>query len=149
MSIKRLVSGTCLLATLIASSQALATMSLDRMIVYFKPNQLPRQDVVVSNPDKENLYLQTEVYNVVNPGTQQEERIRVTDPKDIKLLATPGKAIIPPNFKIGSAKTVDTEGLLLIDITASGIMNGHIFQARNLNHRLQLNRNSNSTSTVS
>ncbi|MGI2026933.1 fimbrial biogenesis chaperone [Endozoicomonas acroporae] len=97
MFMKRLVRGACLLVTLIASSQVLATMSLDRMIVYFKPDQLPRQDVVVSNPDKENLYLQTEVYNVINPGTEQEERIRVTDPNDIKLLATPGKAIIPPN----------------------------------------------------
>ncbi|MFK0573066.1 hypothetical protein [Endozoicomonas sp.] len=67
-----------------ASSQALATMSLDRMIVYFKPDQLPRQDVVVTNPDKETLYLQTEVYKVVNPGTEKEERIRVTDPRDIQ-----------------------------------------------------------------
>lgn len=97
MFMKRIISGACLLTTLIASSQALATMSLDRMIVYFKPDQLPRQDVVVTNPDKENLYLQTEVYKVVNPGTEKEERIRITDPNEIKLLATPGKAIIPPN----------------------------------------------------
>ena len=91
------------LATALAlSTQAVASMSLDRVIVYFKPNELPRQDVVVTNPDSENLYLQTEVYHVINPGTEQEERIRVTDPDKIKLLATPGKAIIPPN----SRKTV-------------------------------------------
>lgn len=86
-----------LLATLMVSTQGLASMSLDRVIVYFKPDQLPRQDVVASNPDSENLYLQTEVYKVLNPGTEQEERIRVSDPSQVKLLATPGKAIIPPN----------------------------------------------------
>lgn len=38
------------------------------------------QDVVVFNTDPENFYLQTEVYDVINPGNEQEERIRVTDP---------------------------------------------------------------------
>ncbi len=86
-----------LLITLVFTTPAVASMSLDRVIVYFKPDELPRQDIVVSNPASENLYLQTEVYNVVNPGTEQEDRIRVTDPSEIKLLATPGKAIIAPN----------------------------------------------------
>ncbi|USE39346.1 molecular chaperone [Endozoicomonas sp. SCSIO W0465] len=91
-----------LLTALMLSAQAHAALSLDRVIVYFKPDELPRQDVVVFNPDPENLYLQTEVYHVINPGTEQEERVRVTDPEKLKLLATPAKAIIPPN----SRKTV-------------------------------------------
>ncbi|MGB1270632.1 MAG: fimbrial biogenesis chaperone, partial [Endozoicomonas sp.] len=99
---KTTVKGFCLLAGLAFTGSSVATMSLDRMIVYFKPDKLPRQDVIVSNPDKENLYLQTEVYKVVHPGTDKEERIRVTDPSAVKLLATPNKAIIPPN----SRKTV-------------------------------------------
>ena len=86
-----------LLALLMIIRHSSANMSLDRMIVYFNPDELPRQDVVVSNPGTENLYLQTEVYKVIHPGTEQEERIRITDPNAIKLLATPGKAIIPPN----------------------------------------------------
>ena len=86
-----------LLAMLMISSHARASMSLDRVIVYIKPGELPRQDVVVRNQGNENLYLQTEVYKVINPGSKQEERIRLTDPKDIKLLATPNKAIIAPN----------------------------------------------------
>ena len=94
--------GFFLLTALLASTSAMATMSLDRMIVYFKPDQLPRQDVVVTNPDAENLYLQTEVFKVINPGTEQEERVRVTDPTELKLLATPQKSVIPPK----SHKTV-------------------------------------------
>ncbi|MRI32558.1 hypothetical protein EOPP23_06105 [Endozoicomonas sp. OPT23] len=84
------------------SSNAFAAMSLDRMIVYFDADDAPRQDVVVSNPDNENLYLQTEVYKVINPGSDKEERVRVTDPAQMKLLSTPRKAIIAPS----SRKTV-------------------------------------------
>ena len=57
-----------LLAMLMISSHARASMSLDRVIVYIKPGELPRQDVVVRNQGNENLYLQTEVYKVINPG---------------------------------------------------------------------------------
>ena len=84
------------------SSNSFAAMSLDRMVVYFDADEAPRQDIVVSNPDAENLYLQTEVYKVINPGRKDEERVRVTDPAEMKLLSTPRKAIIAPN----SRKTV-------------------------------------------
>ncbi|GAA4652663.1 hypothetical protein GCM10023116_49470 [Kistimonas scapharcae] len=90
---------TSLLVTLLSvtAPSLHASMSLDKMIVYFEPGQPPRQDIMVTNPDPENLYLQTEVYKVVNPGQENEERIRITDPDKLKLLATPQKAIIPPN----------------------------------------------------
>lgn len=91
---------TPLLLTL--SSHSFGAMSLDRMIVYFEADEAPRQDIVVSNPDNENLYLQTEVYKVINPGSENEERVRITNPAEMKLLSTPGKAIIAP----GSRKTV-------------------------------------------
>lgn len=91
-----------LLTALFASANVAATMSLDRMIIYFKSDQLPRQDVVVTNPDAENLYLQTEVYKVIRPGTEKEERVRISDPAALKLLTTPNKAVVPPK----SRKTV-------------------------------------------
>lgn len=102
MTIKKIAKSALLVSTLSVSLQAHAALSLDRVIVYFDPDELPRQDVVVFNPDPENLYLQTEVYHVINPGTEQEERVRVTDPAKLKLLATPAKAVLPPN----SRKTV-------------------------------------------
>ncbi|WP_161787304.1 fimbrial biogenesis chaperone [Endozoicomonas numazuensis] len=90
------------IASLLMTMNTHAAMSLDKMIVYFEPDKSPRQDIVVTNPDQENLYLQTEVYKVVNPGTEQEERVRVTNPSELKLLSTPQKAIVAPN----SRKTV-------------------------------------------
>ena len=95
---KRIVNGFFITA-LLACNSAMASMSLDRMIVYFKPDQLPRQDIVVTNPDPENLYLQTEVYKVEKPGTAEEKRVRIIDPANLKLLATPNKSIVTPNSR--------------------------------------------------
>lgn len=79
-----------------------ANMLLDRMIVYFEPGSQPRQDIRVTNISDDNLFLQTEIYKVVNPGAENEERIRITNPDDMKLLTTPQKSIVAP----GARKTV-------------------------------------------
>lgn len=76
-----------------------ASMLLNKVIVYFDPDQAPRQDIIIRNPDPENLYLQIEIYKVVHPGQKNEERVRVTDPDKLKLLATPRKAIISSNSR--------------------------------------------------
>lgn len=73
-----------------------AAMSLDKIILYLEDKPNSREDVVVTNPDNETLYLQTEIYRVDNPGLPDEKRVRVVDPKDFKLLVSPSKAVIPP-----------------------------------------------------
>ncbi len=85
------------ISSLLFSVGASAALSLDRMIVYFDPDKTPRQDIIVSNPDPETLYLQTEIFEVRNPGSEDEDRVKITDPAKLKLLTTPNKAIIPPN----------------------------------------------------
>ncbi len=83
MMITNAAKSALLVSALFANLQAHAALSLDRIIVYFDPNEIPRQDMIVTNPDPENLYLQTEVYNVINPGTDQEEHVLATDPSQI------------------------------------------------------------------
>ncbi|WP_087107491.1 hypothetical protein [Parendozoicomonas haliclonae] len=73
----------------------MASMNVSPIVIYFRSDQPPRQDVTVSNPDAEVLYLETEIYRVENPGTEQEENVRITTPAEMKLLATPNKAVIP------------------------------------------------------
>ncbi|AQQ66928.1 hypothetical protein Mag101_04205 [Microbulbifer agarilyticus] len=82
--------------SLLVSQPALAAMSLDKIIVYLTDTPNAREDIVVSNPDSDTLYLQTEVYRVDNPGLPNEERVRVVDPKDFRLLVSPPKTVIPP-----------------------------------------------------
>ena len=85
-----------LLTSLLIAPVISANMLLDRMIVYFEPGNQPRQDIRVTNLSDENLFLQTEIYKVVNPGAENEERIRITNPDEMKLLATPQKSIVAP-----------------------------------------------------
>jgi P pilus assembly chaperone PapD len=80
---------------LLASASAFADMYVDRSIVIFEPSGPPRQDVKVSNSGSDVLYVKVDVLRVDNPGTSDEKRVKVTDPKDLKLLATPSKLIIP------------------------------------------------------
>lgn len=71
-----------------------AAMSLDKIIVYLDDAPNARDDIVVSNPDDETLYLQTEIYRVDNPGLPDEKRVRVVNPKEFKLLVSPAKAVL-------------------------------------------------------
>lgn len=93
---RRTVLVATLIATLLATPIASANMLLDRMIVYFEPGNQLRQDIRVTNVSDDNLFLQTEIYKVINPGAENEERIRVTNPDEMKLLATPQKSIVAP-----------------------------------------------------
>lgn len=77
------------------SSNLYAEMYVDRSIVIFETGGSQREDVKVSNTGDEVIYIQVEVFSVLNPGTPEEERVKVTDPKELKLIATPNKMVIP------------------------------------------------------
>ncbi len=77
-------------------------MTLDRMIVYMNPSRSAYEEITVSNPDDDKLFLQTEVFKVENPGEESEQLIPATNPEEMKLLTTPQKAIVPS----GSRKTM-------------------------------------------
>lgn len=81
-------------ALLLIAPPVFAGMSLDKIIVYLDDSPNARDDIVVSNPDDETLYLQTEIYRVENPGLPDEKRVRVVDPKEFKLLVSPAKAVL-------------------------------------------------------
>lgn len=80
---------------LLLAQPSLAAMTLDKIILYLEDKPNSREDIVVTNPDNETLYLQTEIYRVDNPGLPDEKRVRVVDPKEFKLLVSPSKAVIP------------------------------------------------------
>ena len=81
-----------LLVCLAESAQA--AMTLDKIIVYLDDSPNAREDIVITNPDAETLYLQTEIYRVDNPGQENEQRTRVINPEDFKLLVSPAKAVL-------------------------------------------------------
>lgn len=98
MTLMRFISPRAALAALLALAAlpVHAAMLVDRSIVAFKPGDPPRQDVMVMNDGKEPLYVEVEVLEVQNPGTAQEQRVVVTDPEKITLLATPRRFMVEP-----------------------------------------------------
>lgn len=87
-----------------------AGIMLDRSIIEFRANELPRKDVTVINQGDDIAYVSVEVLEVLNPGTQQEQRLPVVDVdrEDITFIATPSKLAIPP----GGRKQVRLVNLL-------------------------------------
>lgn len=88
-----------LLLTLLigVSSQAVAGIYLDRIIVEFDPRGMPREDVVVINDsNEERAYVDVQIIQVKNPGMDNEERVTVEDPQSAGLLVTPARMVIPP-----------------------------------------------------
>ncbi len=79
------------------SSLAGADIFVDRAIVRLGPDSAPREDVKVINNGDQEGYVQVDVFEVRNPGTDGEERVKVTDPNAVKLIASPNKLAIPPN----------------------------------------------------
>ncbi len=86
-------------ACLLCAHTAQADMSLDRSILTFDADGSPRQDVEITNTGSENLYLETEILRVSEPGTDAETRERVLDPDAIDLLVTPARLIVPPGAR--------------------------------------------------
>ena len=85
------------IAVALFSQAALASMVVERSIVSFEPDKSNRQDIEVKNTGEEMLYIQVEPFQVINPGTEEEERVPVVNPKEAQFLATPSKLAIPPN----------------------------------------------------
>jgi len=74
-----------------------ADIFVDRAIVRLSPDAPPREDIKVINNGTEEGFVQVDVFEVRDPGTDKEERIKVTDPAAVKLIASPSKLAIPPN----------------------------------------------------
>lgn len=71
-------------------------MFVDRSIVVFDPDSQPKQDVKVRNTGTDNIYVQVDVLAVTRPGEEDEVREKISDPSQLKLIATPNKLVIPP-----------------------------------------------------
>lgn len=85
-----------LLLLALFASPLQASMVVDRIIVDFLADGPPRQDVTILNTGDEPLYVQVEVLEVSDPGTDAEKREVALDPETIGFIATPTRLSIPP-----------------------------------------------------
>jgi len=84
------------------SAPAAASMILSNAIVHFEEGAAARQDVEISNAGDEPLYVQIEPHIVLNPGTAEEERVLIKNPREHGLLVTPSRMVLAP----GAAKSM-------------------------------------------
>ncbi len=85
----------CLLFLCSISSNVNAAMNVDRAVITFASGASEREDVMVSNPGEESLYIDVQVLDVTNPGAEDEKREVVKDPESIGLVATPRRLVVP------------------------------------------------------
>jgi len=91
---QRWIAAVC--CTLMLAAPALAGMTLDRSIIHFQPGQAERIDVSVNNRGGEPLYVETKVFEVMAPGTDEEVLRPVVQDPDMALLVSPNRLVIPP-----------------------------------------------------
>jgi P pilus assembly chaperone PapD len=95
--LKQVVKISLILGLLAKSSTVLAAgIILDRSIIDFISTEPPRHDVTVINQGDDIAYVKVEVLEVLNPGTEKEERNIITNPEQIQFVASPSKMAIPP-----------------------------------------------------
>lgn len=75
---------------------ASATMVVSNSIIHFGPDQPNREDIEIENPTSEPMYIKVAPSIVRFPGTENEAREPITNPKDAGLLVSPNKLVIPP-----------------------------------------------------
>lgn len=93
------------------SLPAHANMVLSNAIVHFDEGAAARQDVEITNVGNEPLYVQIEPHIVHNPGTADEERVAIKNPREHGLLVTPSRMVLAP----GTAKSMRIVKLAMAD----------------------------------
>jgi len=94
--LKQIAKIGLILGLLATTPSALAAgIILDRSIIDFVSTEPPRHDVTVINQGDDIAYVKVEVLEVLNPGTDKEERNIVTNPEQIQFVASPSKLAIP------------------------------------------------------
>lgn len=96
-SLKRMPNmALALLGALLLAQPASAEMILSQVIVDLLPGQPSRGDIEVWNAGGERMYVVAEPFEIVSPGTPEEQRVPATDVEQSGILVSPQKLILEP-----------------------------------------------------
>lgn len=120
--LKRLGVTFWIVAALAAAPPASASMVLSNVIVHFEPNEPPREDIEIENTSSETLYIEVKPHMVHAPGTPDERRELIRDPRRAGLLVTPNRLVIGPGARkrlrlVNLDPTSDTERVYRVAVT--------------------------------
>jgi Mat/Ecp fimbriae periplasmic chaperone len=86
-----LACALCLCAT-----PARADMALSKVVVDFTSARPARDDIEITNPADEILYVSIEPAEIVDPGGPQERRVTDPNPRELGLLVSPTRLVLGP-----------------------------------------------------
>jgi P pilus assembly chaperone PapD len=89
----------CVSLLIFLPSISVAGMVLNQSIIHFESGESGRYDLVVENSEDAPLYLKITPNIILNPGSDQQKREKITNPKKAGLLVSPNRLIIPPRGK--------------------------------------------------
>lgn len=72
-------------------------MVVSNVILHFEPGETTRQDIEIENTGDETMYVEVRPHRVLNPGTENEQREFIADPRESGLLVTPNRLVLPPH----------------------------------------------------
>ena len=71
-------------------------MSLSKVVVDFTSARAARDDIEITNPADEILYVSIEPAEILNPGGPQERRVTNPNPRELGLLISPTRLVLGP-----------------------------------------------------
>ncbi|WEK58365.1 MAG: hypothetical protein P0Y52_02155 [Candidatus Brevundimonas phytovorans] len=92
----RLAAFATCLVVICAATAASANLSIDKLWVEFTDGRPGRSDVVIRNDSDDRYYIDVTVAEILNPGTEAEERVTIADPEARGLLVTPNRLVLEP-----------------------------------------------------
>ncbi|MEQ8559196.1 MAG: hypothetical protein RIB03_12835 [Henriciella sp.] len=75
---------------------ASAQLAIDKLWIDFDEQRDTRGDLLLANESDERYYISVDPVEIVNPGTDEEERVSYADPEELGLLVTPNRLILDP-----------------------------------------------------
>lgn len=76
---------------------AYADLVLDQVIVDLESDQPARGDIQISNAGSERMYVLVEPFEILNPGSENEERVPLDKPSVSKVFVSPQRVILDPD----------------------------------------------------
>lgn len=87
----------CLMCSFAVSSPATAQLAVDRLWLDLEASASPRSDVLLRNESEDRYYIAIQAFEIINPGTDQEERRSIANPEELGLLITPNRLVMEPD----------------------------------------------------
>ncbi len=68
-----------------------ANIAVDKSIIDIVAGQTRRADIYISNPSDSTQHVNLEISRILNPGTEQERRVTIDNPRELGVIVTPSQ----------------------------------------------------------